>query len=216
MKKALISTLVACLMAVAMPWNAVAQTVSSKTVEQYRQMVDMCNGAQRPTFAACSAQLQAYGFTYNKAGVVDMYTMQMHPFVRTEGEDSVFCVLVTINDTVFTVSGVFSSLEPTHTFAVIAKASDVQAQLAARMGCTKYVGSVKGKVKKVSYNREEIQTALAGANAEMVSMVFESWKSPDGRIEITCIYKNNRYGKKNPKAKDRAEITLSVGNTTKQ
>ncbi|MBO4599755.1 MAG: hypothetical protein J5641_03345 [Bacteroidales bacterium] len=192
-----------------------SQTVSRKTVDQYRQMVTMCNGAKRATFSACSAQLKKYGFTYNASSVLDMFTMQMHPFMRAEGQDTVACVLVTLGDTVYTVSGVFSSTDVSRAFGVEPKASDLQAQLAAKMGCTKYVGSVKGKVKKVSYNREDIKAVLASADADMVSMVYEQWKSEDGRQELTCIYKNNRYGKKKPKDKDRVEITLSVGNTTK-
>ena len=197
------------------PSRSMSQTVSRKTVDQYRQMVTMCNGAQRATFSACGAQLKEYGFTYNASGVIDMFTMQMHPFMRSEGRDTVVCVLVTLSDTVYTVSGVFCSIDASRTYGVEPMASDLQAQLAAKMGCTKYVGSVKGKVKKVSYNREDIITTVAGADADMVSMVYEQWKSEDGRRELTCIYKNNRYGKKKPKDKDKVEITLSVGNTTK-
>ncbi len=195
--------------------DAMSQTVSKKTADQYRQMVAMCNGAKRPTFEACKAQLEKYGFTYNKAGIVDMFTMQMHPFVRAEGQDTVACTLVVLNDTVFTIGGTFSSLDAARAFAVESKASDLQAQLAAKMGCTKYVGSVKGNVKKATYDRKELLAALEGVDAEMVSMVFEQWKSEDGRREMTCIYKNNRYGKKKPKDRDRIEITLSVGNTTR-
>ena len=195
--------------------DAMSQNVSKKTADQYRQMVAMCNGAKRPTFEACKAQLEKYGFTYNKAGVADMFTMQMHPFVRAEGQDTVACTLVVLNDTVFTVGGTFSSLDATRAFAVEPNASDLQAQLAANMGCTKYVGSVKGKVKKATYDRKELLAALEGVDAEMVSIVFEQWKSEDGHREMTCIYKNNRYGKKKPKDRDRVEITLSVGNTTR-
>ena len=215
MKKTSIVTILFAVLAAILPMSAMAQSVSKKTADQYRQMVAMCNGAKRPTFEACKAQLEKYGFTYNKAGVADMFTMQMHPFYRAEGEDTVACTLVVLNDTVFTVGGTFSSLDATRAFAVEPKASDLQAQLAAKIGCTKYVGSVKGKVKKATYDRKELLAALEGVDAEMVSMVFEQWKSEDGHREMTCIYKNNRYGKKKPKDRDRVEITLSVGNTTR-
>lgn len=198
-----------------MPQDLSAQTVSQKTVEQYRQMVTICNGAKRPAFVACTKQLESYGFVYNKAEIIDMFTMRMHPFLRAEGQDTVGCTLVTLNDTVYTVSGTFISMEPARTFALVNKASDIQAKLAAKYGCTKYVGSVKGKVKKATYDRNELLAALKEADADMVSMVYEQWKSEDGTREFTCIYKNDRYGKKKPKSKDRAILTLSAANSTK-
>ena len=215
MKKSLLATLLIGVLAVLMPKVTMAQVVSKQCVDQYLQMVKMCNGEKHPTFEACSAQLEKYGFKYNKPGVIDVYTSQMHPFVRPEGQDTVVCMLVTFEGKVLTMSGVFISLDPTHTFSLITKASNLQAELAAQMGCTKYVGSVKGKVKISTYNREELLTTLANADADMVSMVFERWKSPDGRIELTCIYSNDLYGTKKPKANDRAKLTLSVGNTNK-
>lgn len=213
MKKMLFVAALVCGMVALGMSPAVSQTVGKKTVEQFSQMADMCTGVNPPAFTACSAQLQKYGFVYNPAGVIDMFTMKMHPFFRAEGEDTVGCMLAVYDDKVLSMSGIFSSIDAGRAFGLVAKASDLQARRAAAMGCTKYVGSVKGKVKKVSSNRDDIMAALEGVDAEMVSMVFEQWKSADGKKVVTCIYENKRYGKKKPRDKDRVELTLGMSNT---
>lgn len=195
------------------PSSLEAQTVSKKTMDQYQQMVAMITGTQRPTFDVCRAKMESFGFTYNAAGVVDMFTTHMHPFYRMEGSDTLGFMLTTLDEKVYSIGATFLSVDPARAFPMIVKASEVQAQLAAKLGCTKYVGSVKGKVKKATYNRAELLEVLNGVEADMVSDVYEHWKSEDGKLMITCIYTNKFYGKKRPKASDRVELTISVGNS---
>ncbi|MBQ9473991.1 MAG: hypothetical protein IJU81_06240 [Bacteroidales bacterium] len=215
-KKSVMTALFLVAFAGLLPWSLMAQTVSPETVKQYRQMVSMCNGAQPPSFDACRSQLEQYGFVYNANNAIDIFTVRMHPFYRAEGHDSVGCMLSVFDDKVYTVGGVFTSLDAGRVFPLVAKASEMQAQLASQLGCTKYVGSVKGKVKKVATKPEELRAVLEGVEAEMVSMIYESWKSEDGTRMITLIYDNDRYGKKAPKDKDRVKLSLSVGTTPKQ
>lgn len=207
------------LVAVAMFGAGHAQTLGPGTAEQYKEMVSFCcdlhEGGQHVNFDDCAQILSRYGFEYNKNGVVDMLGMKIHPFLRQEGEDTVGCLLSVIDNQVYTVSGVFSSLDASHAFNLIGQAASIQAEIAHNMGCTKYVGSVKGKVKKVARSHEEITEVLTNATVEEVSMVYESWKSPDGRLTITLVYNNKLYKQKKHNDKDRVELTLSAGNTMK-
>lgn len=193
-----------------------AQTVSPSTIKQYHTMVAKCNGAQPASYDACRQQLLQYGFVDNSANSIDIFTMKMLPFYRAEGNDTVTCVLGVVDGSVHSIGGGFISLDAGRAYTLVAKASKIQAELAAQYGCTKYVGSVKGKVKKVTTNHEELLAALESVDADIVSMVYESWKSDDGNRMITLVYNNKRYGKKSPKDKDRIELTLSVGNTMKE
>ncbi|MBR4339054.1 MAG: hypothetical protein IKP89_00355 [Bacteroidales bacterium] len=185
-----------------------AQTISKSTAEQYRQLATF-NGQR---FQTCKEQLTRWGFTYNQSGVIDMLSMKMHPFFRAEGEDTVGAMLSVIDEVVYSLSGIVSSREPAHIFPLIAQASAIQQQLATEKGLTKYVCSVKGEVSnKFPKSHDELVSVLAEATAESVGMVYETWKSTDGKQTVSLIYNNKLYGKKKPKARDRAELNLGIG-----
>ena len=195
-----------------------AQTVSRTTVDQYRQMVSTCTGGDVPhhrqTFQQCNDRLEKWGFTYNRSGVVDMYTVHMYPFFRKEGEDTVGCMLATADDAVTSVSGIFTSKEASHTFALLAGAAELQESIANERGMTKFVCSVKGNVKnKFPKNVAELKEVLAEAGVDNVKWVFVSWESADRKQVATMIYDNKIYGKKKPKVSDRVELTLSVSDS---
>ena len=203
MKKA--TTLFVCLLAFCM---VQAQTVSKSTVDQYRQLVKMSG----QSFTKCSGMVEQWGFTHNKDGIMDLFTMQTHPYFRAEGTDTVGVMLGVIDDVVCSQSGVYSSTDPTHTYALIAQGSAIQQELATAMGLTKYVCSIKGKVSnKFPKNQEELVEVLKGATAETVKQVYESWKSADGKTTLTLVYDNHLYNKKKPRSKDRAELILGIG-----
>ena len=205
MKK--IATIIVCLLSIGI---LQAQTVGKTTADQYRQLVKM----EGNDFKPCSDKLVQWGFTYNPSGIIDIFTMQSHPFFRAEGQDTVGAILGVIDGKVRSLSGIFSSMEPSRTFALIVKASAIQQQIATDMGLTKYVCSVKGKVSnKFPNSHEELAQVLAEVSADDVSMVFESWKSADGKKTLTLIYNNKLYGKKKARSSARAELTLGLGVT---
>ena len=185
-----------------------AQTVSKATVDQYRQLFKL----NQQSFQTCDGQLAEWGFTHNKGGITDVFTMQMHPYFRQEGQDTVGAMLGIIDGVVYSLSGIFTSIEPERTFSLIAGASAIQQQYATSMGLTKFLCSVKGNVSnKFPKNQEELVKVLNEATADDVKMVYVTWKSADGKVTLSLVYENNRYGKKKPRAKDRAEITLGYG-----
>lgn len=187
-----------------------AQTLSKGTMEQYRQLMAL-NGKR---FQTCSAKLTQWGFSYNKNAYMEMIGMQMHPYFRAEGQDTVGAMIGVINEVVYSISGVVNSTDPTHIFPMIAQAGAMQQKLATEKGLTKYVCSVKGNVSnKFPKSHEELVSVLSETTAESVSMVFESWKSADGKQTVTVIYNNRLYGKKKPKAHDRAELSFGFGIT---
>lgn len=203
MKKLFIAII--CLLSLGM---AQAQTVSKATVEQYRQLQKL----NQQSFSTCSDQLTKWGFVHNEKGVINMFTMLLHPFYRAEGQDTVAALLGVINDVVYSTSGVFSSMDAERTYAMIAQAGEIQQQLASEMGLIKYVCSIKGKVSnKHPKNREELVAVLTEGSAETVKWVYESWKSDDGKVTLTLMYDNKLFEKKKPRKSDRVELTLGLG-----
>lgn len=187
-----------------------AQTVSRAAVDQYNTIA----GWPGESFASCSKQLEQWGFTYNSSGVINMFTMEMRPFVRPEGDDTVGVVLSVIDEVVCSVSGIYSSATPEHTFALIAEAATLQQRMATERGLAKFVCSVKGKVSnKFPKNTDELVAVLAEATAETVSDVYVTWRSANGRQVVSLIYDNKLYGKKKPRATDRADLTLGLSVT---
>ena len=187
-----------------------AQSVSKVTVDQYRQLI----GWTGESISTCSERLTKWGFEYNKGGIINMFTMQAHPFFRAEGADTVGAMLSEIDGVIYSVSGIYSSREPSHTFALISQAAVIQQQLATERGLTKFVCSVKGKVSnKFPKNTDELVAILAEASSETVSDVYVTWKGSDGRDMLSLIYDNKFYGKKKPKSHYRAELTLGYGIT---
>ena len=182
-----------------------AQTVSKATVDQYHQLIKL----NQQSYEICDEQLAKWGFTHNKSGIVDVFTMQMHPYFRQEGQDTVGAMLGVIDGVVYSQSGIFSSKEPERTFSLISWASAIQQQYATSMGLTKFLCSVKGKVSnKFPKSQEELVKVLNGATADDVKIVYVTWKSADGKVTLSLVYENKRHGKKKTRATDRAEITL--------
>ena len=190
---------------------AQAQTVSKATVDQYRQLIKL----HKKSYQTCNDQLAKWGFEYNKGGVMDIFVMQTHPYYRPEGQDTVGAMLGVIDGVVYSTSGLFSSNDVARAYSLIAGASAIQQQLATEMGLTKYVCSVKGKNVKNKFpkNHEELVEVLSEASAETVSMVYEEWKSADGKVTLTFVYNNHLYGKKKPRKNDRVELMLGLGTT---
>lgn len=192
-----------------------AQTVSHATMEQYRQLVNECTGGNAPqsrkTLDYCSARLEKWGFTFNRSGIADMYTIHMNPFFRQEGQDTVGCMVSTFNDVVFGISGIFSSTSPARAFPLVAAAAELQNSLAAERECVKFVCSVKGNVKnKFPKDVAELKEVLAEAGEDNVKWVFIKWESADHKQVATLVYDNKISGKKKPKPRDRVELTIAV------
>ncbi len=192
-----------------------AQTLSRESVNLYRQLVAECTGGDTPqsrkTLDYCTERLEKAGFTFNRSGITDMYTIHMNPFFRKEGQDTVGCMVSTFNDAVFGISGIFTSTSPSRAFPLVARAAELQASLAAERGCEKWVCSVKGNVKnKFPKDVAELKEVLTEAGEDNVKWVFVKWESADRKQVATLVYDNKLYGKKKPKPRDRVELTVAV------
>ena len=198
---------VVCVLALGM---AQAQTVSKETADQFRQLMKM----DGQSFVTVSNQLTEWGFTHNES-VTDMFTMQMHQFYRTEGQDTVLATLGVIGDVVYSLGGIVAGMEAARIYPLIGKAGAMQQQKAEELGLTKYVCSVKGKnvTNKFPKSHAELEEVLAEMSEETVSWIFEQWKGADGKATMTLVYDNKLFGKKKTRRNDRVELSMGLGVT---
>lgn len=190
--------------------QAKGQSVGAAEVEMYRQILNWTG----QDFEQCSTQLAQWGYVYNKANIINMFTMVINPFVHMDENDTLGVMLATIDNVVYSVSGLYSSVVPARTFSLLVKAGELQHQIATERGLTNYSCMVKGDVKnKRPKNHEELVEMLAEASSETVRSIYEFWKSNDGKQSLTLSYDNKRYGKKSPRADACAELSIGLGMT---
>ena len=186
---------------------ASAQKNDSKNIERYRQLVKMTH----QSFEACSTKVASWGFTINKANTLDMFTMQMIPFVNNDKADSTgFSLSVLEEKKVLGMGLTIAGYDPASMFARAGKLSDAQYDICKQQGLTNYVCAVKGNFKaKMPASHAELMELLKTLDPADVKQILEMYKSDDKKVAASFLYENKRYGKKKPRADQAVEVTIS-------
>lgn len=184
-----------------------AQSGDSKNIDRYKQLLKL----NHKSFEACSTKVASWGFTINKANTLDMFTMQMIPFVSNNANDSTgFTLSVLEEKKVIGMGLTVAGYDAVSMFARAQKFSEAQGKICEEQGLTNYVCAVKGNFKaKMPKSHAELMELLKTLDPADVKQVLEMWKSEDKKVAATFLYENKRYGKKKPKEKDAIEISIS-------
>ena len=184
-----------------------AQNNDSKNIERYKQLLKI----NHQSFETCSTKVASWGFTINKANTLDMFTMQMIPFVsNTEGDSTGFSLSVLEQKKVIGMGLTVAGYDPVKMFARAQKFSEAQGKICAEQGLTNYVCAVKGNFKaKMPKTHDELVELLKTLDPADVKQVLEMWKSEDKKVAATFLYENKRFGKKKPRADQAIEISIS-------
>ena len=187
--------------------SASAQNNDSKNIERYRQLVKLTH----QSFETCSTKVASWGFSINRANTLDMFTMQMIPFVSNNANDSTgFMLSVLEEKTVLGMSLTIGGYDPASMFARAKKLSEAQGKICEEQGLTNYVCAVKGNFKaKMPKTHAELLELLKTLDPADVKQILEMWKSEDKKVAATFLYENKRYGKKKPRADQAIEVSIS-------
>lgn len=184
-----------------------AQNNDNLNIIRYKQLLKL----NRQSYEICSAEVTSWGFTLNKGGIINMFTLQMNPFASNDVNDSTGFVLSVIDDNVVGMSLTVGGYDPVGMFARVQKFSDAQNEICEQEGLTDYVCSVKGSFKTVlPKTHEELIELLKELDGQEVKQIFEMWKSQDKKVAATFVYENKRFGKKKPRANQGIEITIAL------
>ena len=184
-----------------------AQSNDNINIKRYKQLLKL----NHQSYETCMTKVTSWGFTLNKGGIINMFTMQMNPFVSNDTNDSTAFVLNVIDDNVVGMSLTVGGYNPVVMFNRVQKFSDAQNEICEQQGLTDYVCSVKGSFKTVlPKTHEELIELLKELDCHEVRQVFEMWKSQDKKVAASFVYENKRFGKKKPRADQNIEIVISL------
>ena len=184
-----------------------AQSNDSENIERYKQLLKL----NHQSYETCSEQVTSWGFTLNKGGIINMFTLQMNPFVSNDTSDSTGFVLSVMEDKVVGMSLTVGGYDPVGMFARVQKFSDAQNAICEEEGLTNYVCVVKGSFKaKMPETHDALIELLKELDANEVRQIMEMWKTPDKKVAATCVYENKRFEKKRPRADQGIELTISL------
>lgn len=184
-----------------------AQSNDNKNIERYEQLLKLIH----QSYETCSQEVTSWGFTLNKSGIINMFTLQMNPFTCDDVNDSTGFVLSVMEDKVVGMSLTVGGYDPAGMFARVQKFSDAQNAICEEEGLTDYVCAIKGSFKaKMPSTHAEFIELLKELDGNEVKQIVEMWKTPDKKVAATCVYENKRFGKKKPKASQGIELTISL------
>lgn len=184
-----------------------AQSNDNTNITRYKQLLKL----NHQSYETCKTKVTSWGFTLNKEGIINMFTMQMNPFMSNNTNDSTVFVLNMMDDKVVGMSLVVGGYNPVDMFNRVQKFSDAQNEICEQQGLTDYVCSIKGSFKPLlPKSHEETIELLKELDGNEVKQVFEMWKSQDKKVAATFVYENKRFGKKKPRADYNIEITMSL------
>ena len=184
-----------------------AQSNDSTNIERYKQLLKL----NHQSYETCSKQVNSWGFSLNKGGIINMFTLQMNPFASDDVNDSTGFVLSVMEDKVVGMSLTVGGYDPVGMFARVQKFSDAQNAICEEEGLTDYVCAVKGSFKaKMPSTHAELIELLKELDGNEVKQIVEMWKTPDMKVAATCVYENKRFGKKKPLADQGIELTISL------
>ena len=184
-----------------------AQSNDSLNITRYKQLLKL----NRQSYDTCSAKVTSWGFTLNKGGIINMFTLQMNPFASNDVNDSTGFVLSVIDDNVVGMSLTVGGYNPVGMFSRVQQFSDAQNEICEQEGLTDYVCSVKGSFKTVlPKTHEELIELLKELDCQEVKQIFEMWKSQDKKEAASFVYENKRFGKKKPRPDQGIEIIISL------
>jgi len=184
-----------------------AQSNDSKNIKRYKQLVKL----NHQSYETCSKQVTDWGFTLNKNGIIDMFTMQMRPFASNDTNDTTGFMLSVMDDRVIGMGLTVGGYNPAKMFARVQQFSDAQNEICVEEGLTEYVCAVKGSFKaKMPGTHAELIALLKELDPNEVKQIVEMWKTPDKKAAATCVYDNKRFGKKKPRPDQGIELTISI------
>ena len=184
-----------------------AQSNDSINIKRYKQLLKL----NHQSYETCSTEVTSWGFTLNKGGIINMFTMQMNPFVSNDISDSTGFFLNVMDDNVIGMSLTVGGYNPVGMFARVQKFSDAQNEICEQQGLTDYVCSVNGSFKTLlPKTHEELIELLKELDCHEVKQIFEMWKSQDKKVAATFVYENKRFGKKKPRPNQGIEITIAL------
>ena len=184
-----------------------AQSNDNENIERYKQLLKL----NHQSYETCSNKVNSWGFTLNKGGIINMFTLQMNPFVSNDTNDSTGFVLSVMEDKVVGMGLTVGGYDPESMFARVQNFSDAQNAICEEEGLTDYVCAVKGSFKaKMPETHAELIELLKELDSQEVKQIFEMWKTPDKKVAATCVDENKRFGKKKPKASQGIELTISL------
>lgn len=184
-----------------------AQSNDNTNITRYKQLLKL----NHQSFETCKAKVTSWGFTLNEGAIINMFTMQMTPFMSNDTNDSTVFALNVMDDKVVGMSLVVGGYNPVAMFNRVQKFSNAQNEICKQQGLTDYVCSVKGSFKPLlPKTHEELIELLKELDGNEVKQIFEMWKSQDKKVAATFVYENKRFGKKKPRADHNIEITMSL------
>jgi hypothetical protein len=184
-----------------------AQNNDDENIERYKQLLKL----NHQSYETCSNKVNSWGFTLNKGGIINMFTLQMNPFVSNNSNDSTGFVLSVMEDKVVGMSLTVGGYDPVGMFARVQKFSDAQNAICEEEGLTDYVCAVKGSFKaKMPGTHAELIALLKELDPNEVKQIVEMWKTPDKKVAASCVYENKRFGKKKPRPDQGIELTISL------
>lgn len=184
-----------------------AQSNDNTNITRYKQLLKL----NHQSYETCKTKVTSWGFTLNEGGVINMFTMQMNPFISNDTNDSTVFALNVMDDKVVGMSLVVGGYNPVAMFNRVQKFSNAQNEICKQQGLTDYVCSVKGSFKPLlPKTHEELIELLKELDGNEVKQIFEMWKSQDKKVAATFVYENKRFGKKKPRADHNIEITMSL------
>lgn len=184
-----------------------AQNNDNENIERYKQLLKL----NHQSYETCINKVNSWGFTLNKSGIINMFTLQMTPFVSNGTSDSTGFVLSVMEDKVVGMSLTVGGYDPESMYARVQKFSDAQNAICEEEGLTDYVCAVKGSFKaKMPETHAELIELLKELDGNEVKQIVEMWKTPDKKVAAGCVYENKRFGKKKPRPDQGIELTISL------
>lgn len=184
-----------------------AQSNDGENIERYKQLLKL----NHQSYETCSNQVTSWGFTLNKNGIIDMFTLQMRPFASNDTNDTTGFVLSVMDDKVVGMSLTVGGYNPVGMFARVQQFSDAQNAICMEEGLTDYVCAVKGSFKaQMPETHAKLIELLKELDSNEVKQIVEMWKTPDKKVAATCVYENKRFGKKKPRPDQGIELTISI------
>ena len=184
-----------------------AQNNDSKNIERYQQLLKL----NHQSYETCSNEVTSWGFSLNESEIINMFTLQMTPFVSNNVNDSTGFVLSVMDDKVIGMSLIVRGNGPLSMFARVQQFSDAQNAICEKEGYNDYVCAVKGSFKaKMPKTHDELIELLNELDGKEVKQIVEMWKSPDKKVAASLVYENKRFGKKKPRPDQNIELTIAL------
>ena len=184
-----------------------AQNNDTKNLECYKELVKLTH----KSYETGTQKLNSWGYTVQKDGIINMFTLQMIPFINKDVTDSTgFGLSVLENNTIIGMSFRIAGSNAEQMYARGKKIFEAQNGISEKQGFSFYSAVIKGKGKpKMSQSYTEMLKMIEETPVEDVKQIVVMWKSADKKSAASFIYENHRYGKKKPRETDAIEVTIS-------